>query len=110
LTQERIDIALSIGLSPDEVAIEWAKLGDHEFRDPKSDWTRTWRTWCRNAIDFRRRDSRASPTRPTTTRHVAALGAALDRARPAGAPPLVFTDRTGPPPLAPPLRIAGGTT
>jgi hypothetical protein len=33
------------------VDAELAKFRDHQFATPKTDWTRTWRNWCRTAAE-----------------------------------------------------------
>lgn len=50
LTQAQIEYATKQGLSPAEVPLELEKMRDHEFRDPHSDWDRTWKRWVRTAV------------------------------------------------------------
>lgn len=50
--------------APDvDVDRETAKMRDHEYRDPKSDWPAAWRKWLRNAQDDagRRRPATGPP-------------------------------------------------
>lgn len=53
MTQDRLDYALSVGLSPEEARREWEQIRDFEFRDPKTDPAATWRRWCRTAAERR---------------------------------------------------------
>lgn len=45
---------------------EWSAMFDHHRRrgEPSSDWSASWRTWCRNAVKFAARD--AANRRPAT--------------------------------------------
>lgn len=37
-----------------DIEAETEKFRDHEYRDPHSDWPAAWRTWMRNAPEFKR--------------------------------------------------------
>jgi hypothetical protein len=37
-----------------DIDLETEKFRDHEYRDPHSDWPAAWRTWMRNAPEFKR--------------------------------------------------------
>jgi hypothetical protein len=40
----------AVKLRPDlDIGLETEKFKDYEFKDPKSDWVKTWRNWIRNA-------------------------------------------------------------
>jgi hypothetical protein len=45
---------------------EWSAMFDNYRRrgEPSSDWSASWRTWCRNAVKFAARD--AANRRPAT--------------------------------------------
>jgi hypothetical protein len=47
---DHYDLAKSLGVG---LEVELAKFRDHEFRDPKTDADATFRTWLRNAADYR---------------------------------------------------------
>ena len=57
LTAERLAFATSEGLAEDSARRAWAKMGDHEFPRPRSDWDATWRNWVRTEVE------RAVPSR-----------------------------------------------
>lgn len=46
---EVIAVGEAEGLTPGEIDRELAMMRDHEFRDPRSDWDATARTWLRKA-------------------------------------------------------------
>lgn len=47
---------------------EWSAMFDNYRRrgEPSSDWSASWRTWCRNAVKFAARDAARSNGRPLT--------------------------------------------
>lgn len=58
--------AAAQGLSPDEIRSEAEKFRDHwlsKAKDAtKTDWHATWRTWCRNAVEWRSRKPPFGPS------------------------------------------------
>lgn len=47
-TEQDLTDAVAAGFSPGEIERELAKVRDHEFRSPRSDWSATLRNWLRN--------------------------------------------------------------
>ena len=56
------------GLTPGEIERELAKFRDHEFRDPHSQWSATFRKWLRTAAERKPRHERPNRNEPTTGR------------------------------------------
>jgi DNA-binding Lrp family transcriptional regulator len=62
--------AINEGLTAEQVERELAKMRDHEFPQPKSDWRRVFRNWIRRATEAPRRQggiSYAQKAREETT-------------------------------------------
>ena len=56
------------GLTPGEIERELAKFRDHEFRDPHSQWSATFRKWLRTAAERKPANVRTDRYQPTTGR------------------------------------------
>jgi len=52
-----------------DVLLEFEQFKDHEYAQPKSDWSRCFRNWIRNADKFARRDSSLSKEQRRTENH-----------------------------------------
>lgn len=48
LTDDLTDFARLQGMTDEVVQDEFESFMDCEFKSPKTDWSATWRTWCRN--------------------------------------------------------------
>lgn len=51
LTEKRRLDAIRVKLPAGRVDQEWAKFADHDFAAPRSSVDRTWRNWCRTAVE-----------------------------------------------------------
>ena len=72
LTEDREQVALSLGLSKAEAADQFDRFVDHwrakSGRDAaKADWEATWRNWCRRSLDYRSTSANVTPF-PTESR------------------------------------------
>lgn len=56
------------GFTPGEIERELANFRDHEFRDPKSDFDRTFRRWMRQSQNFQPRKAHDRTDHPASSR------------------------------------------
>lgn len=77
-TNADLGIGVAEGFTPGEIERELAKFRDHEFRTPRSDWSKAFRNWLRTAATDPRRPRNERPDQPSPK--LAAKQANMERA------------------------------